>query len=194
MDPTATLVYSDYVQKLYKMKILVIGSGQDIDGRGMSPVIDESGYYGCVARINKTYGAINDVGTRCDILFTRWSMWAEPAFGFIDENTRENLKELVILNQNVGYSITERGILIQETGCENLSAGIQAVHWLLNRGCEHVDLIGFGFDSKTKSFSTEKRYCQNSKNFTPGQLDENPHYDFMKERQWLMKQPSVNFI
>lgn len=192
MDPTATLSYSDFVQSLPTRKALVIGSGIDIDGRHMQSIIDDSDYYGCVVRVNKPYGDVVDVGTRCDVLVTRWAMWADPAFGFVNTRVLQEAEEVVILNQFVNYSIAERSLLLAESSCDNLSAGVQAVHWLLNRGCVHVDLIGFGFDGK--EFAKEKRYCHNAINFEAGAVDNNPHYDFAKERQWLLRQPDVHFL
>lgn len=52
--------------------ILIVGSGSDLDGRGMQEIID-SDRYDIVARVNKMYGAPQDVGTRANVLFTRWN-------------------------------------------------------------------------------------------------------------------------
>lgn len=55
MDPTANLHLDELELKLPFSKVLVIGSGQDIDGRGMGQEIDYSNKWDYIIRINKTY-------------------------------------------------------------------------------------------------------------------------------------------
>lgn len=83
-------------------------------------------------------------------------------------------------------------MISKELNLEHVSAGVQAVHWLLNRGCKCIDLIGFGY--KEGKFMEEKIYAKNSKNYAPGMVDTNPMYNWNAERQWLIIQPAVNFI
>lgn len=140
--------------------------------------------YDYICRINKTYGKIEDVGTRCDIFVTRWSQWISEGNTFIEPEVLRKCKKVIILNQHFNYSKTERLLISKELGLEHVSAGPQAVHWLLNRGCRHIELIGFGY--KDGKFMEEKIYCNNSKNYPAGMKDENPMYNWEAERQWLM--------
>lgn len=55
MDPTANLHLDELELKLPFSKVLVIGSGSDIDGRGMGQEIDYSNRWDYIMRINKTY-------------------------------------------------------------------------------------------------------------------------------------------
>ncbi|MBO5957100.1 MAG: hypothetical protein J6Q39_06050 [Bacteroidales bacterium] len=169
----------------------MIGSGQDLDGRAMKDIIDGN-TYDYICRINKTYGDVQDVGTRCDIFFTRWSSWVSYGCDFIDADTLHQCKIVVVLNQHVNYSQTERTMISYEVGEDHVSAGPQAVHWLLNRGCRHIDLIGFGY--RDGKFMDEKIYAKNSKNYPDGMKDTNSMYNWAKERQWLKYQPQVHFI
>jgi hypothetical protein len=191
MDATANLCFNPLEQSLYNSKVLVIGSGQDLDGRAMKDIIDGN-TYDYICRINKTYGDVQDVGTRCDIFFTRWSSWVSYGCDFIDADTLHQCKIVVVLNQHVNYSQTERTMISYEVGEDHVSAGPQAVHWLLNRGCRHIDLIGFGY--RDGKFMDEKIYAKNSKNYPDGMKDTNSMYNWAKERQWLKYQPQVHFI
>lgn len=192
MDQTANLCFDDLERRLYNSKVLVIGSGQDIDGRGLKDEIDNSERWDYVLRLNKLYGNTEDVGTRCDIFVTRWSQWISEGSQFIDQETLRKCLKVIILNQHVNYSKTERLLISKELCLEHVSAGPQAVHYLLNRGCRHIDLVGFGY--KDGKFMEEKIYCNNSKNYPDGMKDENPLYDWKAERQWLINQPQVHFI
>lgn len=192
MDATAALTFNDLEQRLYTAKVLVIGSGQDLDGRGLGDIIDNSDKWDYIVRINKTYGLSEDVGTRCDIFFTRWYSWVSEGQTFIEKEILEKCKQVIILNQHCGYSQTEQTMLSYEIGIDHVSAGPQTVHWLLNRGCRHIDLIGFGY--KNGEFMTEKIYAKNSHNYPDGMKDNNTHYDWDLERKWLKLQPQVHFI
>lgn len=61
-----------------------------------------------------------------------------------------------------------------------------------------MDVIGFG--SKDGKFLKDKVYTKGSQNTTPGHLttkegkDENPLYDWGRERQWEINQARVNFL
>lgn len=191
MDQTANLNLDELERNLYFSKVLVIGSGQDLDGRGMRDEIDGD-KYDYICRINKTYGNVEDVGTRCDIFVTRWSQWISVGNNFVEPEVLHNCQKVIILNQHVNYSKTERLLLSKEMGVEHVSAGPQAIHWLLNRGCKHIDLVGFGY--RDGEFMSDKVYCQNSKNYADGMKDNNTLYDWGLERKWLQQQPQVHFI
>lgn len=192
MDQTAREYKGEYRGK----KILVIGSGSDLDGRRMHDEI-ESNKYDIVARVNKLYGANEDVGTRTDVIFTRWYSWLDNLQWF-NKDVQDNAKQIVILNQHVGYSQTEYQWLCAKMGTTSASAGAQAIDFFLNRGAACVDVIGFG--CKEGKFNPDKIYTQGSKGTTPEHnttkegKDENPNYDWHAEREWEINQASVKFI
>lgn len=191
-DQTANFKLDNFELTLPNARVLCIGSGQDIDGRGLGETIDKSDKWDYVLRINKTYGLPEDVGRRTDIFVTRWSSWVNEGNTFIEPELLNNCKKVILLNQNVNYSKTERDMITKELNLEHVSAGIQAVHWLLNRGCKDITLIGFGY--KDGKFMQQKVYAKNSINYEPGMVDTNPLYNWDRERQWLQLQPQVTFI
>lgn len=193
MDATAALCFNDLESSLYNAKVLVIGSGQDLDGRQMGQEIDYSDRWDYIVRLNKTYADPIDSGRRTDILFTRWHSWVADGQNFVEKEVLDRVKQVIILNQHVGYSATESQMICKEIGTDHISAGPQAVHWLLNRGCRHIDLIGFGY-KPGEGFMSEKIYAKNSKNYPDGMKDTNDHYNWELERKWLKLQPQVHFI
>lgn len=188
LDQTANLNQDKLELSLCNAKVLVIGSGHDIDGRCMGDMIDNSNTWDYILRINKTYGDPVDSGRRTDILVTRWSQWCNCGNTFIEDEVLNNCKKVIILNQNVNYSKTERDMITKELNLEHVSAGVQALHWLLNRGCNHIDIMGFGDDT------CKKVYCRNSKNYEAGMKDDNPLYNWKKEREWILNQPQIHLI
>lgn len=192
LDATANFKLDNLELSLCNARVLVIGSGQDIDGRELGETIDKSDKWDYIVRINKTYGLPEDVGRRTDIFITRWSSWCSEGNIFVGPDVLAKCKKVIILNQNVGYSKTEREMIIKELGLEHVSAGVQAVAWLLNRGCKDITLIGFGF--RDGKFMEQKVYAKNSINYPDGMKDDNPLYSWYRERQWLLLQPQVTFI
>lgn len=189
-DQTAPLEQSELEKSIKDKRILIIGIGLDIDGRRLQKKID-SDFFDYVARINKHYGVEKDTGTRTDFIFTRWYQWVKKGMNFFSDSEIENAKEVIILNQHVGYSETEKQILLAELDHDNASAGLQAIHYFLNRGVKELWLLGFG---KFSDGFKEKRYCDNSFNFKKGEKDNNPVYDWNKERKWLLNQSKIIFL
>ncbi len=189
-DQTAPIQQSELEKKLSGKRVLIIGSGADIDGRRLQKKID-SDFFDYVARINKHYGVEKDTGTRTDFIFTRWHQWVKKGMNFFSENEIENALEVIILNQHIGYSETEKQILLSEINHPNASAGLQAIHYFLNRGAKEIWLLGFG---KYSDGFKEKRYCENAFNFKKGEKDNNPAYDWNKERIWLENQSKIKFL
>lgn len=192
LDATANFKLDNLELSLANARVLVIGSGQDIDGRGLGEAIDNSDRWQYIVRINKLYGLPEDVGRRTDIFITRWSSWCSEGSTFIEPDVLAKCKKLIILNQNVNYSKTEREMISKELGLEHVSAGIQAVHYLLNRGCKDITLIGFGF--RDGKFNKQKVYAKNSINYPDAMVDTNPLYSWDREREWLLLQPQIRFI
>lgn len=189
-DQTAPVEQSELEKSLKGKRILIIGSGLDIDGRRLKKKI-ESDFFDFVARVNKHYGREIDSGTRTDFIFTRWLQWSKKEFSFFSENELNEAKAIIILNQHIGYSETELSILLNELKHNKVSAGLQAIHYFLNRGVKEVWLLGFG---KYSDGFKEKRYCSNSFNFKKGHFDNNPAYDWNKEKEWLKNQSKIKFL
>lgn len=167
--------------------VLIIGSGNDNDGRRLGKDID-NGRFDVVVRVNKPYGDPRDVGTKTDVVFIRWAKWLDIFWK--DQDTRT--KVIVIVNQNVGMSKTEYQMGLMEVGHDNISCGLSACLWAINRNAKRVFIMGFGEQQGQRM--TQKRYCQNSHNYKAGMVDDNPHYDWDKERQWLKAQPQIEFL
>lgn len=185
-----------YKGELQGKKILVIGSGSDLDDRKMGSIIDGD-TYDIVARVNKHYGSKEDAGNRTDFIFTRWYSWLDKHEWF-NEEEQANAKQIIILNQHVGYSRTEYEWLCLKVGHEHVSAGAQVIDYFLNRGVKNIDVIGFG--CKNGKFKRDKVYTNRSEGTTPKHnttaegKDENPLYDWHKERYWEVNQAKVNFL
>lgn len=182
-------------------KILVIGSGDDIDGRKMQGLVD-GGAYDIIARVNKHYGSREDVGNRTDYVFTRWQQWLANEDWFTKEQLGD-AKEIVVLNQFTalkkfdGFSQTEYRWLCMQVGHQQVSAGIQALAYFLNRGVATVDVIGYGCTNG--KFKKTKEYTTGSQGTTPahnmqGNVDVNTNYDWHKEKTWAVNQARVNFL
>lgn len=153
--------------------LLLIGSGCDLNGRRLGKQID-SGKFGLVCRINKPYGLPADVGTRTDVIITRWSSWVKKFFG-----TDKPTCPCVILNEHLGFSVQEHLLASLECGVTRPSAGILAICWALNRGAARVRVIGFGYDARS-GWANQKIYAS-------GELDANPLYDWDREHKWIQR-------
>lgn len=190
-DQTA-VAPDEFETSLKDKKVLIIGSGEDLDSRRLQKEIDESDRWDLIVRINKMYGRPECVGTRTDVIITRWAQWVGHDSKFFDKGTLDRAQRIIILNQSIGYSERERLLIASEIGHPHVSAGPQAIAYFINRGCEHIDLIGFGY--LNGEFMKEKRYADNSRNYPTRMKDNNDLYDWSKERQWMLNQPEVNFI
>ena len=190
-DQTASCEFDEVELELKDKTVLIIGSGQDIDGRRMKNIIDGN-HFDIVARVNKMYGNEQDIGTRTDFIFTRWQQWIKKGMNFFTDETLKQAKKIIVLNQHVGYSESEKNELLFEVGHPAVSAGIQTIHYFLNRDVKKVCLIGFGHFQD--GFKNEKKYCKNSHNYPNGMIDKNPHYDWSKEQHWMKNQSKIVFL
>lgn len=78
------------------LRVLVVGSGSDLDGRKLGREID-GGRWDVIARVNKHYGSREDVGERTDVILTRWNGWLDNEEWFSHEE-QQLAHEIVILN------------------------------------------------------------------------------------------------
>lgn len=170
-------------------KVLVIGSGRDLNGRGMADSIDrlpqDGGTYDLVIRCNKMLGDPADVGHRCDLAAVRYPEWTKK-YGLAHATQYISFNGSYLGGMPARYpgnwSRREREALADEIGVKWPSCGALAVAWARTRGCSKEDLhvIGFGYDPETGCFAREKRD-------PAGTLDENPNYDWAAENAWLRK-------
>lgn len=191
-DQTAPIEQSDFEKSIKGKTVLIIGSGADIDGRRLAKQIDNTNRFDIVARVNKHYGNEIDTGKRTDVIVTRWLQWVKDGINFFTNEEIENAKQVIILNQHVGFSQTENQIVCNELGVEKVSAGIQAVSYFLNRGAKTIYLLGFGMTKE--GFMNEKKYCKHSINYKDGMKDTNQFYDWNKEKTWLKQQSKIIFL
>lgn len=190
-DQTASCEFDEVELELKDKTVLIIGSGQDIDGRRMKNIIDGN-RFDIVARVNKMYGNEQDIGTRTDFIFTRWQQWVKKGMNFFTDEVLTKAKKTIILNQHVGYSESEKNELLVEVGHENVSAGVQSIHYFLNRDVRKIYLIGFGHFQD--GFRNVKKYCQNAHNYPNGMTDTNQHYNWKKEQHWMKNQSKIVFL
>lgn len=77
-----------------------------------------------------------------------------------------------------------------------MSAGAQAINFFLNRGAVRVDVIGYG--CVNGKFRHDKVYtrqsCGGMSGVGPDGVDHNQHYDWHKERLWVVNQARVRFL
>ena len=168
-------------------RVLVIGSGADLNGRAMASTIDtppaEGGVYDVVVRCNKMFGDPADVGHRCDVAAVRYPEWLIK-YGLTHATHFISFNGSQIGGRAAGtygqWGRREKENLAAELGVKNPSCGALAVAWAKVRGCskENLHVIGFGYDPKSGTFAGEKRYPD-------GTIDQNPNYDWARENEWL---------
>jgi hypothetical protein len=152
-------------------KCIVIGGGADVVGRGLGSCID-AGEFGLVLRVNKPYGSPEDVGSRIDVLVTRWQAWIQKYFPGPTLGCQR-----VVLNEHLGISAEEMRAAAQEIVHPHVSAGLLACMWALNRGARQVYAIGFGY-RRGQGWPEGKVYPD-------GTVDNNTKYDWPRENRWL---------
>lgn len=165
--------------------VLLIGSGNDLDGRAMGERID-AGEYDVVARVNKPYGSPADVGTRTDIIFVRRVEWVNY-FWQRQQRMTERPARVVAFHDGVqcprGYDAAVREDL--QLPAAKASSGLCAVRWLLERGAK-VTIIGFGY--KGGVWPAAKVYAQT------GAVDENPNFDWAAEQAFYAAAADVTLL
>lgn len=149
---------------------IVIGGGADVVGRQLGHAID-AGRFGLVIRVNKPYGAPADVGSRMDVLVTRWRAWIGKYFPGLPACTR------VVINEHLGIYPVEIAAAAAEIGCPKISAGLLACQWALNRGARKVYAVGFGY-RRGDGWAAQKTYPD-------GTVDTNENYNWPAENRWL---------
>lgn len=159
-------------QLLEGQRVLIIGSGSDLNGRQLGATINAGRRWPVVVRVNKFYGDPRDVGARMDALVTRYADWVGKYFpGPVIGCPK------VFLNEFFGFSQQEYQTTLAEINHPHASAGLLACAWALNRGAHSVTILGFGHHPVT-GWAKIKTYPDR----TP---DPNPLYNWPAEHRWL---------
>lgn len=166
-------------------RVLLIGSGADLNGRGLNERISaQDCEWDAIARINHHFGDVADVGKRMDICFVGHREWATWYFGTC---SRREPYLIVAFHDGCACDMRYRDKVAQELNMgERVSSGLAAVHWLLARGAQ-VDIIGFNAPGGNIDMTGRKTYAD-------GTLDENPRFDWTAEILWIKEQPGVTLL
>lgn len=158
--------------KLEGKRVLVIGSGIDLNDRCMQKEIDDrSGKWDAVIRVNNPMGTKEDTGTRTDYIFCRYPHWADKFPAEMLEGA-----EKIATWQGTDFKMDEFRRLHEEVGHRKVSCGLLAVYWASREGASEVAVIGFGWNGK--EWAAKKEYPD-------GRKDNNPEYDWNKEHVWV---------
>ncbi|MBQ5664261.1 MAG: glycosyltransferase family 29 protein [Akkermansia sp.] len=161
-------------------KVLVIGSGKDIVGRGLGKRID-AGEWDVVVRCNHFYGDPVDVGTRTDLAVVREARFEKD---FFNEAPKAPVR---VLTTNDGTNFPKHLLqqAAQEVGHREASIGIIAARWLLNCGAR-LSVIGIGHFPDGTWIS--------QKTYPDGTVDTAGFCDWNKENAWWMRQRGVELL
>lgn len=165
---------------LKNRKVLLIGSGKDLVGRGLGARID-SGEWDFVVRCNHYYGLPEDVGTRTDLAVVREAKHEKI---FIDEAP---LCPVRVLTTNDGVNFPKE--LLQEAarqvGHREASIGVIAAIWLLHHGVR-LSVMGIGH--------FPDGHWLEQKTYPDGTPDTAGYCDWSKENAWWQRQRSVELL
>lgn len=169
-----------YEELMKDKKVLLIGSGEDLNGRALNDRISaQDCEWDYIARINHHFGDIADVGRRMDICFVARREYANWYF---HTAVKHGPGLIVAFRDGCACDCHYRESVAKKLDMgERVSSGLAAVHWLLEHGAK-VDVIGFG-----KKDSTEKRYPD-------GKVDNVGQYDWTAERLWIESQSGVTML
>lgn len=161
-------------------KVLLIGSGKDLVGRGLGKRID-AGEWDVVVRCNHYYGDAADVGIRTDLAVVRETRFEKD---FINEAP---VCPMRVLSTNNGINFPKEllHVTAQEVGHHEASIGIIAAKWLLVMGAR-LSVIGIGH-FPDGSWITQKSYPD-------GKIDTSGFCDWGKENAWWMRQKGVELL
>lgn len=166
--------------RLHGRSVLLIGSGEDLVGRGLGKRIDAR-EWDVVARCNHFYGDPADVGTRTDLAVVRA---AKLERAFFDEAPCAPLR---VVSTNDGNNFPLNMVLqaAAEVGHKEASCGVIAAKWLLSCGA-HVTAIGIGH-RPDGSWAPAKSYPD-------GTADTTTFCDWDKEHRWWERQQNVTLL
>lgn len=157
--------------------VLIIGSGQDLNGRKLGSKIDSGMFADYIIRVNKPYGDPQDVGSKTDLAFVRknaFQYYYFPAYVHKDMD--------VFISEERDMTEDAHQRIANEIGVQKPSCGALAVAWARAMNAKSITIVGFGW--KNGHWPKQKTYPDGTK-------DNNPEYDWHKEEQWLEKQVSI---
>lgn len=165
---------------LRNRKVLLIGSGKDIVGRGLGSRID-AGEWDVVVRCNHYYGAPEDVGTRTDLAVVREARFEKDFFN------EAPVAPARVLTTNDGTNFPRHLLqqAAQEVGHREASIGIIAALWLLRNGAR-LSVMGIGH-FPDGSWIGQKTYPD-------GTIDTAGFCDWNKENAWWQRQQGVELL
>lgn len=94
---------------LSNKRVAIFGSHSTLDDLHLTD--KELEQFDIVVRLNKYYAAC---AKRCEIIFTRWVSWIYDKYNlrnFFPQSMIDNAKEIIITNQSLGISETEKSII-----------------------------------------------------------------------------------
>lgn len=165
---------------LKNRKVLLIGSGKDLLGRGLGKRIDAR-EWDVVVRCNHYYGAPEDVGTRTDLAVVRETRFEKT---FIDEAPVCPVRVLCT-NNGVNFPKELLAIAAREVGHREASVGIIAALWLLKCGAR-LSVIGIGH--------YPDGHWIEQKTYPDGTVDTAGFCDWAKENAWWQRQKNVELL
>lgn len=157
--------------------VLIIGSGEDLNGRGMGRKIDAGVVADVIIRVNKPYGNPKDVGSKIDIAFFRkraFQFYYFPAYV-------HDLIETIITEER-DIEDAWHNTWAREIGVKKPSCGALAVAWCREMKASSISVIGFGY--KDGKWAKQKTYPDGTK-------DNNPEYDWATEQKWVEKNATL---
>lgn len=179
----ASLVFAPMNQPPLKLRgrsVLLVGSGQDLVGRGLGKRID-AGEWDVVVRCNHFYGAPADVGTRTDLAVVRL---AKLEKAFFDESPVAPLR-VVSTNDGNNFPIHIVVKAAEEVGHSEASCGVIAAKWLMECGAR-LSVMGFGRRADGSWYP--------AKVYPDGTPDTATFCDWEKEHRWWERQQGVTWL
>ena len=165
---------------LKNRKVLLIGSGADLNGRKLGKRID-AGEWDVVVRCNHYYGSPEDVGTRTDLAMVRLGKFEKD---FMNEAPCPPVR---VIATNDGANFPREVVLkaAREVGHTEASCGVITARWLLNCGAR-LSVIGIGH-YEDGSWIKQKTYPD-------GTVDTAGFCDWKKENAWWQRQRGIELL
>lgn len=161
-------------------RVLLIGSGKDLVGRGLGERID-AGEWDLVVRCNHFHGDPADVGTRTDIAVLRISK-LEKSFM---EEAPVAPKRMIVHTSGEVIPLELLVKAAEEVGHKEASCGVIAALWL-RENCAKVTAVGIGH---RPDGTWEK-----AKFYANGVRDTALFCDWDKEHAWWERQQNVTLL
>lgn len=157
--------------------VLIIGSGQDLNGRALGRKIDAGMMGDIIIRVNKPYGDPKDVGSKTDIAFFR-----KEAFQYYYFPAYVHKLTETFITEERDMSLNEHMEVAKEIGVNKPSCGALAVWWVKQMNPKSITVIGFGW---------KDGHWPKKKTYPDGTKDDNPEYEWDKENEWVERNANL---